>query len=155
MLDILNKFVASKFEPREELRSPFLPGDYIYATDSCIAIRIPKFDGADFQVCDEKFPKLESLFSDNYRDEFVPLPALPKQIICGTCNGSGTEMDEEDGELMGCFSCSGNGHQLEIIDVGITKFKNYYLQKIACLPGLRFAPHPTDVAAPAYFFFDG
>lgn len=150
--EFLGLFVASENEPREELRAPFIKGAFVYATDGCISIRVPTWDGAPFVTIDDKFLSLPGLFDAHRRADFIPLPALPDQAVCRDCDGSGAE--DCDGEIEECMVCYGKGVELVAVDAGITRFQNYYLHKVVKLPGLKFSTHPSDIAAAAYFTFD-
>ena len=61
MLELLEKFV-SKNDPREYMRSPFNRGEWTYATNGHIAVRVPKIDGVETPPEKHAPNNLEDLF---------------------------------------------------------------------------------------------
>ena len=99
MLDLLKKFVSQN-DPREYMRSPFNRGEWTYATNGHIAVRVPKIDGIA-TLAEKHIPKLESLFQSAGGNDFIVLPTLPPPEKCQMCNGTGAAYE--------CPYCDGKG----------------------------------------------
>ena len=80
MLELLEKFV-SKNDPREYMRSPFNRGEWTYATNGHIAVRVPKIDGVEI-LPEKHIPALESLFQSVGGNDFIALPWMPPLEEC-------------------------------------------------------------------------
>jgi hypothetical protein len=183
--EILAKFVSDSQDCRDHLKRPFIIGEYIYASNGHIAVRIPKQEGIEAAIHD-KVPQIEQLFTDNIQCKFLKaLVTLPSPIDCNFCGGSGTvykcpacdgegDFDHHDynyacktcdetGDVdvgkqtdkRDCFQCDGTGHKPQRVKVGKTGFDSRYLSIIFALPGVQFAPHPDDNTKTGYFKFDG
>lgn len=182
--EILARFVSKPDYISYYLHKPFDRGNYTYATNSHIAARVPKIDGFE-PIPDDKLKKLEELFDGNSRDDFVELTKLPHPEKCTSCNGSGVgykcpscdgegdfehegheydckecggsgEVDDgDDAHKQPCWKCDGSGHAAQPVKVGAGHFDRRYLAKLMELPGVKFAPHPSDPMRIAYFTFDG
>ena len=182
MLELLKKFV-SKNDPREYMRSPFNRGEWTYATNGHIAVRVPKIDGIA-TLAENHIHQLESLFQSASGNDFIALPTLPPPEKCQMCDGTGAayECPECDGEgefeygthTYRCKECDGHGQveyggkskvacrhcggtgvtRYKPIQVGGSHFDLFYLYLINGLPGAKFAPG-TGWMDVAYFVFDG
>jgi len=93
---------CSKDETRFALLKPFDYGDFTYATDGRMIVRLPKlgYPSPDFTPTRES---VENLMSDSYLREVVAFPAIPEptQDLCKTCDGSGFNKK--------CYDCDGSG----------------------------------------------
>lgn len=179
-MELLTRF-CGRHEPREWMRTTFLHGEYAYATDGRIIVRMPA-DGLSLPVLDAKHyaPQLDRLF-DAVEGSFFPMPHLPPWVLCALCNGSGHVCDKEcekcggDGGNLPCKACLGTGRvacalgddgcqqhkcivgcdglgiQSEAIPVGDAHFNLAYLLAVADLPGV-LARGPAESMA---FRFDG
>ena len=78
MLD-LTKF-AAKNDLREFLNSPFNEGDFSYATDGCICIRVPKQDGNP-DVTERMVGKIDKLHSSQSANRTDASPAATSSRI--------------------------------------------------------------------------
>ncbi|MRR49342.1 MAG: hypothetical protein EG825_00255 [Rhodocyclaceae bacterium] len=100
--EILSLFVASKIDHREFMQHPILRGEFIYATNGHVAVRVPASNGIASTVCDDKIKDMQSLFDKARSDVFLPtFPELPEANKCAVCNGSGI--------VYPCPSCDGEG----------------------------------------------
>lgn len=101
-LEQLQHFCAQADDEREYLRKPFKRGEFVYATNGHIGVRVP----ADGLTADElpadKLPQLEALLS---RPAPGPLKSLAVPIAakCLACKGRRTV------ELGFCKDCAGQG----------------------------------------------
>lgn len=183
MTELLNRFVANSSEPREYMRAPFTRGDWTYAMNGRIAVRVPKIDGMEM-LPDKHAPKLEGLFAPACFDACIALPPLPPLEQCRMCNGTGSafECPECDGKgefehgthTYECRECDGSGQvaygggidvacrhcggtgvtRRKQMKVGGSHFDLFYLHLINGLPGAKFAPGAGRMDM-ARFVFDG
>lgn len=85
--------------PRYQVDQPWLSGDWIYATDTRIAVRIPHRLGIELgpDVTEFKRPDMEKLAGNPFGQfplvDAVPLP-VPKAVKCEACGGSGKQSDD-------------------------------------------------------------
>lgn len=160
MID-LQQFCAG-LDDRPHLRRPFTKGDYTYATDGRIMVRVPA-DAAPFDPCDRAdipveppFVKLaEATFA---KVEHGTLPLLPgdKQEECDDCDGRGHEHECPNCECK-CDSCGGSGEQtvrpkISTEIAGCTINLRYALMMLA-LPGVEVAQNGKK-GDPLLFRFD-
>ena len=168
MLELLKKFV-SHGDPRKYMRSPFNRGEWTYAANGHIAVRVPKIDGVEI-LPDKHAPKLEGLFESAFFDAYIALPTLPPQEECSMCNGTGIayECEECDGDgefengshtytckecdgsaqvaysggiAVSCRHCGGTGAKRNApMKVGGSHFDLFYLHLINGLPGGEIFP---------------
>ena len=182
-LTLLSRFVAPSTEPREYLRSPFLLGDYVYASNVAMAVRVPKDSAPEVTSPPGKQRDIAKLFDDARRSDFVPIPTLPEAQRCFTCHGIGIVGDtcqvcDGDGEfeyghhIYECKDCGGTGKMLneasndscdtcggtgqrprQSVRIGEALYARWLLAEIIDLPGIRVSPAGPGDAA--YFVFDG
>ena len=153
MLELLKKFVSQN-DPREYMRSPFNRGEWTYATNWHIAVRVPKIDGIA-TLAEKHIPELEGLFKRTRSDNaFVALPPLPPLEKCLMCNGSG-QVEYGSTDVSACWHCGGTGvARYKPVKVGGSHFDLFYLSLIKGLPGAKFAPGAGRMDM-ARFVFDG
>ena len=182
MLELLKKFV-SQDDPRKYMRSPFTRGEWTYATNGHIAVRVPKIDGVEI-LPEKHIPALESLFQSVGGNGFIALPWMPPLEECLLCSGTGIayECPECDGEgefehgthsycckecggsgqveygsagVSACRHCGGTGAKRNApAKVGGSHFDLFYLHLINGLPEAKFSPG-GDRMDMARFVFDG
>ena len=150
MLELLKKFV-SQDDPRKYMRSPFTRGEWTYATNGHIAVRVPKIDGVE--ILPEKYiPSLEGLFQSVGGNDFIALPWMPPLEECQLCIGTGIAYE--------CPECDGEGefehgtHSYCCKECGGSHFDLFYLYLINGLPGAKFSPGAGQEGM-ACFVFDG
>ncbi len=121
-IELLNNFCAkSKDDPRTYLYKPFLIGEYIYATNGHVAIRV-KNDGSLPEVAEIDKVKTISNYFQSLSSDFIDIPSIPNPEPCKHCQGSGKwnekiECDECDGDgefihgshYYSCKECDGEG----------------------------------------------
>lgn len=168
MVELL-RFVAARDDIREYMRAPFVQGEWIYATNGHIAVRVPKVEWVNVKESD-KPASIGELFEKNKRDTFVTLPDLPPREKCPVCNGSGigykcSECDGEgeftrgghsydckecggsgqtddgaDADKEPCIECDGDGESRhKAVAVGNWHYDRRYLARILELPAVKFA----------------
>lgn len=135
MVELLKKFAANSSDPREYMRAPFTRGEWTYATNGYIAVRVPKIEGIEI-LPEKHIPKLEGLFtSARIDDAFIALPTLPTLENCQMCNGTGAayECPECDGEgefeygthTYKCKECDGSGQVEYMVDnIGVVSCRH-------------------------------
>lgn len=167
--ELLLRFVAGRNDLREYMRAPFSRGDWIYATNGHIAVRVPKAEGIAAAESG-KLEKIEGLFEKSKRDNFIGLPELPEAEKCPTCNGSGIGYkcpecegkgdfdkgghsydckecggsgqvdDGYDADKEPCVECDGYGEsRYKAVAVGNWHYDRRYLAMVEKLPAVRFA----------------
>lgn len=155
-IDTLQKFCANDSDPRHYFCHPNTVGEFTYATNGEIMIRVPKLD-AEFPAFD-KLPDFECVIPADDA-EYVSLPELPpapEVEDCPDCNGDG---------VVGtcpycphehpCHRCGETGRVLPLVTVAVGRafFDRKYLALIADFPGIEVAPR--DFNQGMRFRFDG
>jgi len=161
---------------RERIAIPFSAGEFTYATNGHILIRVPRRDDIA-ESSDAPTPNVEELFSANpmppdavpISDHKIPYLTLPKGYTetCDHCGGSGCKHDCPSCEC-DCETCNGVGEitvtadeVMQSVCIGTAIFNARYVRWILELPGLIV---PKDVAGmrqfeppaqPMPFKFDG
>jgi hypothetical protein len=157
-------------ETREYLMRPFNIGDFTFATDARIVLRVARRDGlADLPK--EKSETAERLgkYFAAVPTEYQPLPAIPPGNECTTCGGKGMtdsivcgdcgSLISLNGQKIVCLDCI-NGRVFHEVRVpfGGHDINSHYLRLIHTLPNCRIAVVPNPVEAESSFFgftFDG
>ena len=98
--ELLLRFVAKVSETREYMRSPVLKGEFVYATNGHIVIRVP-YDPVIDHIESDKLDNFPALFVERQHDAFIDLPELPAAEQCNVCLGSG--------QAYRCPDCDGEG----------------------------------------------
>lgn len=110
---------------RSHLSAPFTIGDYTYASNGHIGIRVPRRD--DVPEGDPKTLSLAKTFADGDALEFRPLPDVPiappldlprcqtcrssgKIVDCELCGGTGEHKCDCEHCDRGCDDCDGYGN---------------------------------------------
>ena len=154
MID-LQKFCCKPHDNRYNLEHPFSRGEWTYATNGHIAVRVPRvadsFDNKDS-------PAAETLSWPTAGMKFTAAPKIEiprlKEWECQTCDGRGSKHDCPDCNCS-CDVCFGTGQQIEKISVGVgpSVFNARYVSLALALPNLEFGPlHKIE---PVPFRFDG
>lgn len=102
----LKKFCADRDDLIYYIQEPFSHGDYTYATNGHIMVRIPRIEMEETERSRDAAVKLvgkaEKMFSDwSQAAEFLPIPAveLPPMSTCKDCGGTGKNAE--------CPKCDG------------------------------------------------
>src|SRR5271166_6020370 len=154
----LTKFVSTDVG-RARMARPWSRGEFTYATNGHIMVRIPRLaevpersDGPDVES------KVMPLLAD--QTETAPLPAyeLPKvdKDECLTCNGRGLIHGCPDCKCK-CYDCDGTGAVRVKVSIELSGaiYDADYIELLrTTLSGLRFSVRPPK-EGPAKFSFDG
>lgn len=144
-----------------DLHKPLSHGEWTYATNSHIAVRVPR--RSDVSDGHKVGPKLEALFkvdsANNWRAlRPVHIPAPMNSGECGECHGSGREHDCPNCTCK-CEGCNGTGKdetQQQSATIGGVLFSAQYVRLLQSLPNCEV---PTEIKAdhqtPMPFRFDG
>lgn len=152
----LQPFCAASGFHVAKLGRPFSRGDYTYATEGHILIRVPRRANVG-EI--ENSPEMERIFPSPAAAEFRPinavtLPALAK-VECMKCEGRGTEHDCPDCECE-CEDCDGagaiNGDRKTSLSIGGAIIGMRYARLLLALPALEVAKPNGAVLE---FRFDG
>jgi hypothetical protein len=157
MIDL--KQFCSTDRIRFNLHNPFSQGEFTYATDGRVAVRVPRI--MDFPEADK--PAVSGIFLSYFKDGpkgsiKVDLPEITTgEQDCKECGGTGHEHDCPDCTCE-CDFCDGDGtvpHLAKVcVTIGDALYDAAYIKQILSLPGLKFAEKPSkEDAAP--FVFDG
>ena len=132
------------------LAEPFGIGEYTYASNGVILVRVPRSDwpSADLpsEVLPASFPQVLEWLDGS--PAMAPLPAIPPgpyYETCFMCGGSG-EVDydccgDHIGECNECEECEGEGvtEKKTYYRFGSRSFDARYLRRIKALPDSRLA----------------
>jgi hypothetical protein len=153
------------------LCAPFTRGDWTYATDGRICVRVPRLDVA---VSPYPSPRAETVFAgDDFTADWLPMPTLPPYdslfVPCHECDGSGVVewsysfRRECGGRCLKnhpCPICLGQKRVLGAIrrvDIGSRRVSAWYLWLLHELPGpVEFRVPPEDMRwEPVHIRFNG
>lgn len=165
----LQKFCASEDSFKYQMQKPWTRGDFTYATDGHVAVRVPIVAGIPEQT---NAPAVDTLAWDTpvNPDQWISIPKLPKRKIvtafkdCAYCGGSGKEHEDCDDCRHECEECDGEGRledgekldQKSVpIKVGSKFVSNLHLERIRDLPNPQLAPEATPETEAFPFRFDG
>lgn len=144
---------------------PWSVGDYSYATNGHIIVRIPRIadvpppDDAKIEKTAQQIDEWLAKLADAKRDP-VPRLDIPKgkSWRCDKCDGRGTEHDCRDCGCE-CDECDGTGtcHQTVMVAWRGTHINRNMWRLIAALPGSTIAASPPlpPVMDHVSFAFDG
>lgn len=151
-LEQLQPFCSTD-EKRQLLHKPFSRGEWTYATDGKIMIRVPLIEGvmaSDIaaEQCFITTPAQEVPIPD-----FIPEPVTRE---CQKCRGEGECRCLSCGSDFGCKSCDGRGSITEDppVLIGTHHVRASHLRLIKPLPGIKLL-FPTVLGPNALFTFDG
>lgn len=144
------------------ITKPFSRGEWTYATNGHICVRIPRISAITHEASVSK--SAEKLFADAKARTAVwqPLPDFElKRSVCNTCGGTGyTKGCGKDAELsFKCEDCDGSGEiklpgkYIVQGSNGTTQISAIYLDMIKDLPNVMIAPY--DETSGFLFRFDG
>lgn len=117
MLDILKKFCSD--DPFRNMQEPFRKGEFTYATNGHILIKI-----FSIQVPDNNFLEntldVEKVYNEAVKDDLieydfsrikfdVPKEPVYENLICDICNGEGDCTCDKCGYCHDCSNCGGKG----------------------------------------------
>lgn len=152
----LNLSVFCSTDPvRPYLHKPFSRGEWTYATNGHICVRVPR----RLDAPEQDNPNAEKLFDTISASAMRLLRsiAFPELISreCECCGGRGTVHDCPDCAC-DCESCGGDGEVQEkaSVGIGIADYNAKYVKQLTALPGLVIASDAAP-AEPLFFRFDG
>jgi hypothetical protein len=141
-------------EPYRCLDAPFSQGEWTYATNGHIAVRVPRL--AEIPERQGAPPiDVEKVFIDNAATTYEQLPWFdlsPSQ--CSQCGGLGRRHKCPDCECE-CALCDGSGVAEPIIEIGRLPFAGKYIRLMRALPGIEIGSLPKEEFAPLPFRFSG
>ena len=164
----LNQF-CSRDESRPYLTKPFSRGDWTYATNGHICVRVPRIEGVGeikpvpgYKV----YETAEGFFRDIPSEGFKALPPvnLPdnSDAPCAECDGRGSAHDCPSCQCP-CSDCDGTGHLPAghgiSVGIGGAIYHGRYIAQLQALPGVTVSP-PSKIIGisdyrAAFFRFDG
>ena len=154
MID-LQSFCANQWEVRSYLQRPWRDGEWVYATNGHMIVRVPAESAPDVEARTSAQPKNPP---DMFRvaleqeGEFLLMPPLPEDVPCPTCAGTG-EIDEGIYGTDECPSCFATKHTFTYFELGDSGFNLHYLRLLSALPQVRIRTQGTKTAAA--LIFDG
>lgn len=163
----LQPFCSREEFTRPYLMKPFSIGEWTYATNGHICVRVPRLG----DVPDAAEPKLiknvPALFEGMPTEGFNPLPKITIEADedeeCLDCDGRGTEHDCDYCKCV-CAKCEGTGHPVAGYDVSVgisgAIFSGVYIAQLLTLPKVTMTEPCKEVehagkCKAAYFRFDG
>ena len=159
-LDDLQQFCATD-GLRPVLKRPVTVGEYTYASDGRVLVRVPALDGALGFDSHHRPVNFEAVIPGEAGFPFLPIPPG-----CERCDTEGDRVDCEQCNGVGYLSCSlsyehdcancdtrGWFDAWHPIEIGGVTFNCYYTKRIARLPNAMIAPR--DAENRALFRFDG
>jgi hypothetical protein len=159
MID-LQQFCEKEGSGRPYLERPWSRGEYTYATNSHILVRVPR--RADVPEDDAAPSKVESVVP-SFDRPFVSMPKVeiplftPADEECEDCGGSGFEHDCPNCDCE-CDACDGSGKVTtsdeSVVPIGHSIFAAPYIRQILMLPGLQVSLG-SDPSEPMAFKFEG
>ncbi len=150
------KLFCSKDDFYRNLHEAFSRGQWTYATDGHVAVRVPLVPGVRTRP---DAPPIEKLPFPTSETSFLPAPSVTfpaaRYDDCPSCSGRGHKHDCPACECA-CEDCRGVGQIIETVTVGIgaTIFKAADYIRIQALPGLHLGPL-NEKCAPVPFRFEG
>lgn len=162
--DILRNFCKGD-ERRAVTYRPWSVGDYSYATDGTIIVRVPRLDDVPpphDRTIEKTAAKIDEWMARLADANRVPVPRIelptPKSWCCDTCDGRGTKHDCRSCDCE-CYDCDGTGRCQQPI---VVAWRGAYIagqlwKLIAELPGSTIVASPPSppIYDHAGFAFDG
>lgn len=154
MID-LQKFCADEDrEPfRDYLHTPFVFGEYSYATNGHIMVRVPKISGMRVQTKEGEWDVPLNGFETAQYGALLHKPCPPPPDPCVACEGRGTEHDCPDCECT-CTTCHGVGTPRISTTIRGGIFDLRYVEMMLALPEVLIQMDRTG-EAPLLFNFNG
>jgi hypothetical protein len=150
---------CSKDQGRYYINKPWSRGDFTWATNGKILVRVPRRDDVPEQPA---APDAARIFTPEFEEmAFSPLPAVdwpkdPPPLECEVCDSRGTLHDCPDCHCV-CPNCDGSGnHPVEVsVDVRGGIFSVKYMRMILSLPNVEFVQVASSGEKPTPFRFEG
>ena len=157
-------------EVRTYINAPFRRGDFTYATNGHVLVRVPAIDGDALAGIDNPVSEsaLYHILTAHPDPIFAPLRiGLPEQTSkpCEVCGGTGVWKDDPaPGMYTTCDNCDGEKtiNVITSVSVNGVHFDIKYIKLVAALPGAEFSINPIKSSmkswrdfVPCPFRFDG
>lgn len=150
-------------EYRPYLHKPFSWGEFSYASDGSIAVRVARQD--DFAEREREGKLIDAWLAPSNGAKFkrliIALPTVEEEtetVECDDCRGRGKYHACPDCDCT-CEECDGKGTVETIEKISIGAFGGIwrlpFLRKILALPGLEIADIERHTLEPALFRFEG
>lgn len=151
---------CSREETRPYICQPFSLGEFTYATNGHIIVRVARrADAGEQDIL--KQGSVDKVLACHAGAEFKTFPTLsiPDAVRepCERCDGTGKEHADCDCCTHKCENCDGEGScaSRRSIAVGDVSFNVDYLLQLQKLPGFAFHRKPVVGIHPTPFIFDG
>lgn len=135
MIPDLLTLVCDPNYSRESMRTPWIIGDWIYASDGAILVRYPKSELSPDEIADHRpngrVPtRVGELFIDQQGESF-PIPEIlpPLVATCDVCEGRGYRFCNL-GHEHDCCCDGGLALNRSPVAVGKAKFATLYLRRL-------------------------
>lgn len=166
-LDLKRFCATAQDDYRKWLHTPFSIGEFTYATDGAIMIRVPLV--AEWPAPENR--KLDVHCADLFKSlgevTFIsPLPATTpsdvetsEEVECEACDGRGHDHECPDCTCT-CDNCGGSGNEKKVDKISTVFHGNIYrlkyVREILALPGIEIAPDSVNEPkrVPLLFRFD-
>lgn len=154
------KSFCSTDKARPNLHRPWSRGDWTWATNGHILVRVPRRDDV---AENDRAPDASKILAAFDASKLAPrapieLPAVT-MVECDDCSGEGCGIHSCPDCHCKCVTCRGTGKVSNDRHVSIDfcggVFALRYVRQIMALPGLRLPAGHPDKRAPLLFSFDG
>lgn len=147
---------------REWLLNPYSLGDWTYATDGRLIVRVPR--RLEVPENPKAHPRSAEMFNEIVAPELIEVPPVVIPIVaeeddrddCEACDGRGTVHNCPSCHCT-CRDCDGSGYENPLLKlsfgIGANAFSGKYIARIRGLPGLKISL--PDAEKPMRFAFDG
>lgn len=166
--ELLKEFCGQD-EAQDFLMEPFTVGEFTYACDARIVVRVPRIEGVNHSrpIPQSLADRIVGFFSRQAESAFVPIPVEPPERWgkpCSVCDGKGRTRNLEcdccgstlelKQEII-CESCEDGSVLCNFpVSFGDQSLNAFYLRKLALLPGVTMA-NSANISEPLVFKFDG
>lgn len=141
---------------RPYLHEPFSRGEYTYATNGHIMVRVPRVAGiGEIPLIKNPEKIFAPMPADGWRTLRVALPPVDPSKECSYCYGSGF-LDDDEGDCgLDCIECNGTGFVVANVstEIGGVIFDLKYIRMVAELPDIEIVIGPID--GQSFFRFSG
>lgn len=142
---------------RTYLSAPFSNGEFTYATNGHIMVRVPRLpDVSDITIKGNWEKPLNGIDAATFAPFLHrPLPQMTDEE-CSKCGGTGNEHDCPDCSC-DCDGCGGSGKQAARVSTTVASgiFNLRYIAMALALPAVEFMTSARDEEGPLLFRFDG
>lgn len=163
-IETLKRFCYAH-DDRPALQQPWSDGEYTFASDGRIMLRVPRLADAPENTAAPKADGVRVILatahdalSESDWQDLPTTPEKPEPDRCENCDGDGRCNCRCCGDFHPCGKCDGEGkiEKIHCVALGIRKMNGDYLRLMATLPGLKVAPnHGENDEKPLAFKFDG